>query len=136
MSYYQAKRSQIAKQYLEQRNAEEVIAERRIATERYTRSQAWIAKYQARGIKTAFNWSPTITVTKPEETTSVEKGYEEGVFTEIPQPVEAAEVGVAEGVGDPPQERSAPGDDRGRGQDGAASGHGEARWGRDQDTPF
>lgn len=86
--------------YLRQRSSEEIAAERADITAQYQRSVAWLEKYHARRRKTAFNWSPAITVTKTEETTSEEVHHQEGQA----DGAQAAEIGIAEGVGDAPGE--------------------------------
>lgn len=88
-------------QYLRERDQEERTREQEPILRRdlHRRSVAWLEKYHARGHKTAFNWSPSITVTKTEETTSeAEVHHEEADHTQ------ASEVGIAEGVADAPGE--------------------------------
>jgi hypothetical protein len=88
-------------QYLRERDQEERTREQEPILRRdlHHRSVVWLEKYHARGHKTAFNWSPSITVTKTEETTSeAEVHHQEADHTQ------ASEVGIAEGVGDAPSE--------------------------------
>jgi hypothetical protein len=66
MSYYHAKRSQIAKQYLNGRDAEERATAK--TDTRLETSRVWLGEYMARERRTSFDWRPHFVISPPEET--------------------------------------------------------------------
>jgi hypothetical protein len=55
MSYYQARKAQLAKQYLAEREAEDKI---KPPSERIEASRAWLDGYMARPRRTSIDWAP------------------------------------------------------------------------------
>lgn len=82
MSYYHARKVQLAKQYLESRDAEQ-RPNREDA--RMTRSKVWLDRYMARPRRSNINWEPRYPMTPPEEQHHGTQGEEiiEGEFTEL-----------------------------------------------------
>lgn len=74
MSYYLAKRSQIAKQYLADREAQDKI---KPPSERLMRSRVWLDQYMARPRQSSMNWAQRWPLKPPGEQII------EGEFTEL-----------------------------------------------------
>jgi len=64
MSYYHAKRTQLAKQYLESREAQAAIKR---TDDKLERARAWLAEYATKPRRSAFDWSPRLSPTPPPE---------------------------------------------------------------------
>lgn len=63
MSYYHAKRTQLAKAYLESREAQDAIKR---TDEKLEKARAWLAEYAAKPRRSAFDWTPRWPLTPPE----------------------------------------------------------------------
>ena len=64
MSYYHAKRTQLAKQYIETREAQDRIVRE---DERLKAGRAFITEYTAKPRRSGFNWAPRWPLTPPAE---------------------------------------------------------------------
>jgi hypothetical protein len=91
VSYYHAKRTALAKQYLEQREAQERIGPVDNRLERWRR---WLDRYMAQPRRSNFDWRPRFAVTPPKEVDEYGQDIIEGEFTEL------ADVASSSGAGD------------------------------------
>jgi len=64
MSYYHAKRTQLAKQYLESRDAQAAIKR---TDDKLEKARAWLADYATKPRRSAFDWEPRWPLTPPDE---------------------------------------------------------------------
>ena len=64
MSYYHAKRTQLAKQYLETREAQDRFVRE---DERMTKARAFLTEYATKPRRSTFNWAPRWPLTPPAE---------------------------------------------------------------------
>lgn len=91
MSYYHAKRTALAKQYLEQREAQERIGP---VDNRLERSRRWLDRYMAQPRRSNFDWRPRFAVTPPKEVDEYGQDIIEGEFTELADAGPAGEQGA------------------------------------------